>query len=168
MLQIDVAICEGYFGNVASNIPRLGDDATIFHVSNKNVSKRAQDMVTELMDGLEVETHVRTTISFPFDVNVRCCVQIEKEKKPSIVAFPVARIEKIGQGSSSTVFKSVLLRTLTLCAEKVNPTSFSLPDSSLCCVSASFFANSIPKSPIPKFPIPILLSPFSYPISHIP
>eukprot|EP01036_Dinobryon_divergens_P025049 gene25049-33561_t len=101
MLQIDVSICDGYFGSgnysqQNNNIPRLGDGA-IFHISNKNVSKRAYDMVTELMDGLE----------------------IENEKKPSIVAFPVARIEKIGQGSSSTVFKSVLLRTLTLCAEKV-------------------------------------------------
>ena len=66
MLQIDVSICEGYFGNVASNIPRLGDGATIFHISNKNVSKRAQDMVTELMDGLEVETKP----TFHFVVNM--------------------------------------------------------------------------------------------------
>ena len=59
MLQIDVSLCEGYFGTVATNIPPLGDGATIFHVSNKNVSQRAQDMVTELMDGLEVAGHRR-------------------------------------------------------------------------------------------------------------
>lgn len=57
MLQIDVSICEGYFGNgnysQQNSIPRLGDGA-IFHISNKNVSKRVHDMVTELMDGLEV------------------------------------------------------------------------------------------------------------------
>ena len=58
MLQIDVSICDGYFGSgnysqQNNNIPRLGDGA-IFHISNKNVSKRAHDMVNELMDGLEV------------------------------------------------------------------------------------------------------------------
>ncbi len=59
MLQIDVSICDGQFGSgnysQQNNIPRLGDGA-IFHISNKNVSKRAHDMVTELMDGLEVKS----------------------------------------------------------------------------------------------------------------
>jgi serine/threonine protein kinase len=35
------------------------------------------------------------------------------------VAFPVTRIETLGQGSSAVVYKSVMLNCLTVCAEKV-------------------------------------------------
>ena len=65
-------------------------------------------------------------LSYYMDINVNATLftkidlKVGNGKKPSIVAFPVARIEKIGQGSSATVYKSVLLRTLTVCAEKVH------------------------------------------------
>jgi serine/threonine protein kinase len=43
----------------------------------------------------------------------------ESVSAPSISVFPLNRVEKLGRGSSSVVYKSVLLNQLTVCAEKV-------------------------------------------------
>mmetsp|Transcript_22785 Transcript_22785/g.31247 ORF Transcript_22785/g.31247 Transcript_22785/m.31247 type:complete len:1006 (+) Transcript_22785:85-3102(+) len=93
MLHIDVSVCDGYFAD--SSIFRK--DLQLPNTSAGKLGTRQNDVANGLIDGLEYEN----------------------EKKPSIVTFPIARIEKIGHGSSSTVFKSVMLRTLTVCAEKV-------------------------------------------------
>lgn len=43
----------------------------------------------------------------------------ENLENPSIVCFPLIRVENLGQGSSSLVYKAVLLKSLQVCAEKV-------------------------------------------------
>ena len=43
----------------------------------------------------------------------------ESNRQPHIVSFPLIRVKTLGQGSSSVVYKSVLLKTLTVTAEKV-------------------------------------------------
>lgn len=43
----------------------------------------------------------------------------ENLENPSIVCFPLTRVENLGQGSSSLVYKAVLLKSLQVCAEKV-------------------------------------------------
>ena len=45
--------------------------------------------------------------------------EISDSITPSIVTYPIVRIEAIDRGSSSTVYKSVLLKRLSICAEKV-------------------------------------------------
>ena len=50
MLQIDVSLC----GEVQSSEMQGQPDGEVFHIRNKNVSKHTNDLVNELIDGLEV------------------------------------------------------------------------------------------------------------------
>jgi len=58
-------------------------------------------------------------LSYDDDINKLLDHSTTDNVSSSILTFPIARIDTVGEGSSSIVYKSVLLNNLQVCAEKV-------------------------------------------------